>query len=216
MKWFCTWMCIALMGFASVAAATEVKEGATLVPGTGVKVTIIGGSDGSVARQAMFDPNGILRVTEEYPYQLQTDVFVAASFSTPVSVTTGLKQIGNSWTAFPYGDRTVRILRTTAAGSGNVPTIRCYLYGSDDNVNFYPLAKASAWGNGTFSDTLNADTLTLIIPSGIATQNTYDMKYTIPSSDMYPGRYIAVYARRDSTTNSLAQTLGIQFEGRYK
>lgn len=168
----------------------------------------INGWDGTAHRALKSDPSGILRTTEEYPFQLQNEVFVAAS---AVAVTTGLKQIGNGWSVSPFGDRVVRI-RRVATGGNAVGSIHLHLFGSDDNVNFYPLGSAAAWRTGVLADSAFVDTLTAMVPQGNA---TLEMKLTLPSDIVYPGRYLAVWAQRDSVSGS-AQALTVIFEGRYK
>ena len=159
------------------------------------------------------DASGIPRFTEEYPYQLQTEVYVAG---TNIPVHQGLKQLGNVWAVHPNGDRVVKLRRTTTGGAG-AGVVRLFLFGSDDGVNSYPLMPASVWSAANaIGDSTRTDTLSCLIPATSPTSTgVYEFKITLPSADVYPGRYLSLWGWRDSTNGS-ATTLSITFEGRYK
>lgn len=162
------------------------------------------------------DADGNLKITDETPYQLQNDLFIGASDTLGVAVTTGLKQIGLGWSVSPFGDRVIRIKRKFA-GTSLDP---CYLfiYGSDDNVAYYPVIGSGAWvaSGQAGADTTKVKPYRLILPAvGSGTAGTLFYKLTLPS-DVYPGRYLAIFANRDSVTGSTSQTLSISYEGRWK
>jgi hypothetical protein len=163
-------------------------------------VDIIGGWDGSTWRSIMTDPSGILRTTEEYPITTQRGEFAAGTL---VPLHTGLKAVGNGWSASPYGNRILRVTRA-ATGGAAVDRLYLYLFTSDDNVTFRPLFRslnAAATAAGSLADTAAVDTVQISIPSSPA---TFDAYYQIP--DWYLGDYVQIWAKRDSTA-STAQTL---------
>ena len=193
------------------AVAGEIVDGS--VPANGLpQAGDVGATwNGSTHKVLRSDASGILRVTEEYPYQLQTEVYVAG---TNIPVHQGLKQLGNGWAVHPNGDRVVKLRRTTTGGTGS-GVVRLFLYGSDDNVNFYPLMPASVWSAANaIGDSTRTDTLSCLIPSA-GTAGVAEFKITLPSSDVYPGRYLSLWGWRDSSASSVT-TLSITFEGRYK
>lgn len=157
------------------------------------------------------DPNGILRTTEEYPPQLQVETQANAA----IAVTTGLKQIGDGWSCAPFKERVLRIRRASTGGTG-ASFIHLYLFGSHDDVNYYPVSPVTAWKIDLApGDTTAVDTLGLSIPAGRNTSGVYEFKVTLPSQDFYPGAYMAIWARRDSSASSAA-TLTLTYEGRWR
>jgi len=169
-----------------------------------------GMSPGAVA--APTDASGIWRLTEEYPPQLQATRLVLASFTTKVAVTTGLKQIGNSVSAHPWGYRAFEIERA-ATGGAAVDPLFLYLFTSDDNTNFYPVSRCEAWNTtGAAADTSLADTLMARLPAAGA--NASRMIWSVPDC-IYGGRYLSIFAKRDSTASTV-QSLGIAWVGRYR
>lgn len=173
-------------------------------------------SNGTTSVPGKVDADGNLRVTDETPYQLQNDLFIGASDTLGVAVTTGLKQIGLGWSVSPFGDRVVRIKRKFA-GTVLDP---CYLfiYGSDDNVTYYPVIGSNAWvaSGQAAADTTKVKPYRLVLPAvGSGTAGTLFYKLTLPS-DVYPGRYLAIFAYRDSISGSTSQTLSVSYEGRWK
>lgn len=172
--------------------------------------------NGNIKVPLKVDADGNLKITDETPYQLQNDLFIGASDTLGVAVTTGLKQIGLGWSVSPFGDRVIRIKRKFA-GTSLDP---CYLfiYGSDDNVTYYPVIGSGAWvaSGQAGADTTKVKPYRLILPAvGSGTAGTLFYKLTLPS-DVYPGRYLAIFANRDSVTGSTSQTLSISYEGRWK
>jgi len=155
------------------------------------------------------DANSILRVTEEYPAQYQTD---RTTLCTNDTVRIGLKYMG-FWYCAPWGQRTLYVSR--AEGGSGVDLCYLYLYGSDDNLTYYPILQDAAWSDGVTAgaaDTLLCDTLRVSLPMGFNAA-----KFTLPGS-LYPGRYLSIFAKRDSSTGSASvrnfQTLTITAEGR--
>jgi hypothetical protein len=191
-------------------AAEQVPD---TIPGNGKVggVDIIGGWDGTAWRSLSLTSDGVVRVREEFPSEEQADRFIAAG--NPVGVHTGLKQIGLGWAVSPFGDRLVK-LRRVATGGAAVNPLFVYLFGSDDDVTYTPLAPANAWvaGAQALTDTVQVDTLRAVFPSSPATA---EFRITLPAATVYPGRYLAIYAKRDSTASS-AQTLTVEYEGRWR
>jgi hypothetical protein len=190
------------------SALSDVNDGDTPSNGKPDAGKVGAGWDGTTHRVLRTDPNGILRTAEEYPNVLQSAAFTAAVSE---NVHVGLKQIGNGWSVSPYGDRVVRI-RRTATGTNGINPCYLYLFSSDNNVNFTPLVPSTAWTT-TANDTNKVDTLMVSLPA-VASGTTIESRFALPQGD-YPGRYLAIWARRDSA-NGTAQTLTITFEGRYK
>jgi hypothetical protein len=163
-------------------------------------VNIIGGWDGAAWRAVGVDPSGILRMTEEYPITTQRGEFAAGTL---IPLHTGLKAVGNGWSASPYGNRILRVTRA-ATGGAAVDRLYLYLFSSDDNTTFRPLLRslnAATTAYASLADTAAVDTVQISIPS---TPATLDIYYQIP--DGYMGDYVQIWAKRDSTA-STAQTL---------
>ena len=197
---------IALVAGASYVIAQQSRDGGT-TPTSGLSYWPMGGTDGTSNRVVKLDPNGILRTTEEYPPQYQTETAVICSVK---PVTRGLKYMG-FWYCAPFGQRTIVVTRTPAAAATNVDAVMLYLFGGDDNLTFYPIIQGAAWSDGTAAgaaDSLLVDTLRVTLPS-----RATKVKLTMPDN-VYPGRYLAIYAIRDSSAVLSAQTVTITAEGR--
>lgn len=188
-----------------LAMAGEWKDGQAIVTPYGQPAA---GSDGAAYRVWKMDPNGIGRVTEEYPITSQRVSYTAAS---GVSVHTGLKAIGNGYLLSPYGQRVLHVQSTRASG-GTVALSYLYIYFSDDNVTYKPLlapmgTSAAPLGISAIAalqDTAKTDTVMIALPQSPA---AYDAYYTIPA-DIPASAYIQIWARRDSATAAVTtQTL---------
>lgn len=195
---------VALVAGASYVVAQQVRDGSTS-PTPGLSYWPMGGTDGSTNRVARLDPNGILKVTEEYPAQYQTD---RTTLCVSEAVTRGLKFLG-FWYCGPFAQRSLVVTRT---GSGTaVDRLYLYLYGSDDNITYYPVMQDPAWSNDGVAnapaDTALCDTMRVTVPARMTTA-----KFTFPQH-IYPGRYLAIYAVRESTSGT-GQTVTITAEGR--
>jgi hypothetical protein len=197
---------VALAVVAAFALAQQVRDGST-TPTPAISYWPMGGTDGTTNRVIKLDSNGILRTTEEYPYQYQTETAVICGAK---PVTRGLKFMG-FWYCAPFGQRTLTVTRTIPAATTNVDCVELYLFGGDDNLTFYPVIQSAAWSDGTTAgaaDSLLVDTLRVSLPSRATT-----VKLTLPD-DVYVGRYLAIYAIRDSSAVLSAQNIAITAEGR--
>jgi hypothetical protein len=180
--------------------SADVNDGQTPSDGRSDAGKLGAGWDGASHRVFRSDPSGILRTTEEYPITTQRGEFTAGTL---IPLHTGLKAVGNGWSASPYGNRILRVTRA-ATGGAAVDRLYLYLFTSDDNVTFRPLFRslnAAATAAGSLADTAAVDTVQISIPSSPA---TFDAYYQIP--DWYLGDYVQIWAKRDSTA-STAQTL---------
>lgn len=168
-------------------------------------------SKNGVPTTPLLDASGIIRSTEEYPYQLQNDRFPAADTTNTV-INGVLRPLGLGWSVSPFGARTVTVTRVQ---KGTPNTLRLYLFGSDDNVNYFPIIADNAWVAG--GDSTKIDTLECRIPTLFAGPNTVrQFKITLPET-IYPGRYVQIWAMRtDSVFASNAMHVGLTYEGRWK
>lgn len=200
-----------------LAAGPEYYDGYRPTGNERVNGSAVSGYSGSAIKNLRTDADGILRATEEYPPQLQNDRFPAA---TNVKLTTGLKQLGLGWSVSPFGDRSVTLTRYCGTtGSSKMDVVRLYLYGSDDDQTYYPISPATVWTAANTGDSTKVDTLMAIIPSTGGTSRFWRGKFALPSADYYPGRYLALFGARDSTSGSAppdSVVLSITFEGRWK
>ncbi len=183
--------------------AQQSNDGTTPVNGLPPSFWPMGGWDGATNRIAKSDPNGILRITEEYPITTQIET---PTVGTVVAITTGLKAIGNGYGIWPFGRRTFHIERAATGGAAVNP---CYIYffGSNDNVTFVPFMlpigtaatplpfeALAAW-----QDTAKTDTVMIMLPSSPA---TLVRDYAFPTGiDLPP--YIQPWSRRDSTASTV-------------
>ena len=193
-----------------VAVAAEHKDGATVTgsaygqPGAGFT--------GSTFKVLRSDASGILRTTEEYPEQLQNDRFVASDTTNTV-INGVLRPLGLGWSVSPFGSRTVLLTRVQ---KGTANTLKLYLFGSDDNVNYFPILSQDVWSY-TNNDSTKIDTLMATIPTQFSGSNSVrQFKIVLPEA-VYPGRYLQIWATRtDSAYASNAMHLGLTYEGRWK
>lgn len=193
-----------------VAFAADRKDGDPISGGT-VKETLttIGGSDGAAYRLLKMTNEGWGVFTEAAPRE--TDAPAPYVSVTNGKVFTGLQLMGTGWTAYPYQMRGVYISRTTATGGGNVPPTRMYLFTSDDSNIWTPVGGPAAWGT-VLHDSTKVDTLVATMPS---VPLSGSMFIPIPTQTYgYLGKYLAIFAVRDSTTNTPIQTLTIAWFGR--
>jgi hypothetical protein len=160
----------------------------------------------------LLDASGIIRMTEEYPFQLQNDAFPAADTSNTV-INGVLRPVGLGWSVSPFGARTVLVTRVQ---KGTPNTLKLYLFGSDDNVNYIPILSSDVWSY-TNNDSTKIDTLGVTIPTLFAGPNTVrQFKLSLPEA-IYPGRYVQIWAMRtDSAYATNAMHLGLTYEGRWK
>lgn len=166
-------------------------------------------------RAGVYDPNKILRITEEYPQQLQNVNQLAATFdsTTGAQLTTGLKKIGVGVTFAPYGWSSLVVQRSAIRQGAT--SVRIYLFGSDDDVTYYPVIGSDCIKTNAVSaagDSSTCDTVHFVIPNTAAAAR---WKVTIDANKVYPGRYLALYAVRDSFAGSSCR-LGWAMEGRWK
>lgn len=238
---------VALAVLGTVAVAQQVRDGSTS-PTNGLSYWPMGGSDGTSNRVVKLDPNGILRVTEEYPGEYQTQAQNVHSDSS-IQVHHALRAFNTSWTDYPFARRCLEVGIKEPTATPQVMYL--LLYGSNDNVNFYPVvAKSRRWGLNsrvaTMSSagavayfgaaTVSGDSVTTSVPYvGAARADTADAGYVgwlltpqmrtagatttilinVPD-DVYVGRYGALYARTDSTTNAHARITSVTFYGRMR
>ena len=195
---------VALVVVAGFSLAQQSRDGGT-TPTSGLSYWPMGGTDSTSNRVVKLDPNGILRTTEEYPYQYQTD---RTSICTGDSVYLGLMYHG-SWYVAPFGMRSIIVNRTFKAGGTACDPVRVYIFGSDDAANFYPVmfAPPSIAYTGDNRDTAYYDTLKFFVGS-----QKNNLKFTLPSN-VYTGRYVGIYTRRDSTGVS-SVSISVIGEGR--
>ena len=195
-----------------VAVAADVRDGS--IPANGLPMSgQLGGTwNGSAHKVLRSDASGILRVTEEYPYHLQNDAFPAADTTNTV-IFKVIRPLGLGWSVSPFGARTVTV---TKVQKGPPCAVKFYLFGSDDNVNYFPIIKSDAWSY-LDTDSAKIDTLTLTIPASFQSANTVrQFKLALPE-DVYPGRYVQIWAQRtDSAFASNATHVGLTYEGRWK
>lgn len=162
-----------------------------------------------------FDADGVGYTTEAYPSWQQTDAQPLASFSSPVSIHAGLKQVGNAWSAAPFLQAGLLWVQRVSTGTNGSDPTYIYLFSGNDLDNLKPMTTKDAWQpglNASAADTAKCDTVRCILPAGTGGQ-TFNMR--IPLPDGYPGRYVAAYAKRDSSSGT-AQTLSLQWEGRVR
>lgn len=169
--------------------------------------------DGSTHHVLRSDASGILRTTEEYPYQLQNDRFIACDTTLTKVNYRVIRPLGLGWSVSPFGSRTVLV---TKVQKGTPNALKLYLFGSDDNVNYYPIIAPGAWSY-VDTDSAKIDTLTLTIPASFQSANTVrQFKLPLPE-DAYAGRYVQIWAQRtDSLYASNAMHIGLEYEGRWK
>lgn len=196
----------------ALVLASEWPDGYQKANGTAQQAQPIGAFDGSSQRALRSDASGILRITEEYPMTTATaNPFTAAN---AVPVTTTLTQIGNGWSAYPYGNRSLYVKRTATGGS-TVDPLYLYLYASDDNVSFYPVCNPGAF-SATFvtgTDTTKVDTVMVQIPSK---GPTFEQVFSFPIETYgYMGKYLAIFGKRDSGASTV-QNLTLVWMGRQK
>lgn len=202
-----------LVGFAG-----EVNEGQT--PGNGKPYSgdLGAGWDGSSHRVLRSDASGILRMTEEYPAQLQNERFLACDTTLTRVINGVLRPVGLAWSVSPFGSRSVLVTRVQ---KGTPNTLKLYLFGSDDNVNFYPLISQAAWTTASapagHGDSTKVDTIGVTIPTLFAGPNTVrQFKIALPEAE-YAGRYLQIWATRtDSAYASNSMPIGLEYEGRWK
>lgn len=196
----------------AIAMAGEIVDGS--VPANGLpQAGDVGATwNGSAHKVLRSDASGILRTTEEYPYHLQNDAF-PASDTTNTVIFRVIRPLGLGWSVSPFGARTVTV---TKVQKGPPCAVKFYLFGSDDNVNYYPIIKSDAWSY-LDTDSAKIDTLTLTIPASFQSQNSVrTFKLTLPE-EVYPGRYLQIWAQRtDSAFASNATHVGLTYEGRWK
>lgn len=198
----------ALVVLVSPVFAAEWKDGHTPANGVASGSQPIGAWDGASHRALRSDASGILRTTEEYPITTATSVYPAATL-VPLN-NAAMTQLGNGWSAYPYGFRSVYIKRTCASGT-SAPPAYLYLYSSDDNINFYPVFGQNAFSSPTAAaDTSKADTLMVTLPQATA---TYEGVFPLPESYGYLGKYLALFARREG---AIVQTFTVIWFGRQK
>lgn len=156
---------------------------------------------------------GAQQTTEMFPSQLQVETQAEAA----IPITTGLKQIGNGWAVAPFGERVVRIRRVMTSGILG-SNVYIYLFGSHNDVDYFPVYPITAWKvNLAPTDTTLADTLGVALPAGNNIAGVSEFKLTLPTGDFYPGAYLSIWARRDSSVATVtAATLTLTYEGRWK
>jgi hypothetical protein len=182
----------------ALALAQQSREGQTKPPN--VSFWPMGGDDGATMRSLKTRPDGTLIVTEDAPIPYQTETEVMA---TNVNVFTGIRAIGNGATVYPFQKSTLLVTRT-ATGGASVDKLYLYLFGSDNNVDFYPVLDAFKFAA---FDSTAYDSLKFEVPSLFGT-----FKVDVPQ-EIYVGRYLAVYAKRDSGASTV-QTLTLTLEKR--
>lgn len=200
------------------ALAAEVGDGA--IPGNGRPWAgeQVSGWDGTSHRVLRTDASGVLRIAEDYPYQLQNDRFPAADTSNTV-INGVLRPIGLGWSVSPFGARTVTVTRVQ---KGTANTLKLYLFGSDDNVNYYPIISSQAFvpfanAGVAVADTIRVDTLMCTIPTQFSGSNSVRQFKIVLPEEVYPGRYLQIWATRtDSAYASNAMHVGLTYEGRWK
>ena len=195
-----------------IAFAADVIDGSTPANGKPSSGQVGATWDGSRHHVLKSDASGIVRVTEEYPYQLQNDAFPAAD-TTNMVIANVLRPLGLGWSVSPFGSRTVSVTRVNA---GAPRTVKLYLFGSDDNVTYYPIISQAAWSY-TNNDTAKFDTLMVTIPpTWQASSTVKQFKLTLPEID-YPGRYLQMWgASFDSVSVGSYCKMSLTYEGRWK
>lgn len=227
---------VALTVVGAVALAQQVRDGST-TPTPAISYWPMGGTDGTTNRVVKLDPNGILRITEEYPAEYQTQTVPLWGDTAGLVINHAIRNLGISWTDYPFSRRCVQV--TIHAST---PAVNTYLllYGSDDNALFYPVIDkrnryglnrqavlgigtaanfATAWLDGAAAarDTSDVGYVGWVIDSAMlstATQTT--LRFNIPD-DVYIGRYGALYIRSDSTAASAhGEVDNAQYYGRMR
>ena len=195
-----------------LAVAADVRDGS--IPANGLPMSGGLGAtwNGSTHKVLRSDADGILRVTEEYPWHLQNDAFPAAD-TTNMVIANVLRPLGLGWSVSPFGSRSVLVTRVN---SKETRTLKMFLFGSDDNVNYYPILSDAAWSY-TNNDSAKIDTLGVTIPPTFQAANTVkQFKISLPEN-IYPGRYLQIWAQtHDSTVATAYCKVGITYEGRWK
>jgi hypothetical protein len=181
------------------------------IPGPGPSISLWNGA-AQVIWRGDAEGNAFMRDANPSTEQPQLQIM-----ATNFRVMAGLvRMIGTSTSVSPYGYRALRIRRVTT-GASSVPVVNLYLYGSHDDVTFFPLITKEMWvggPNGTgFADTAKVDTVRAQIPTA-GTGGVSEFKVTMPE-DLYPGRYLAVYATAESVATH-STVLTVTFEGRKK
>lgn len=172
-------------------------------------------------RVGIYDASKVLRTTEEYPYQLQNDMYPAAD-TTTVVFNGVIRPVGLAWSVSPFGARNVLV---TLSRNGVATRLKLYLYGSDDGTTFFPvMAQTGVW-TITDSDSNKADTLQAVIgtqqfPGANGGSNTVrQFKLPLPE-DVYYGRYVQIWAARFDSAFTAAQGqathIGLKYEGRWR
>ncbi len=195
-----------------LAVAADVRDGS--IPANGLPMSGGLGAtwNGSTHKVLRSDADGILRVTEEYPWQLQNDAFPAAD-TTNMVIATVLRPLGLGWSVSPFGSRSVSVTRVNA---GAPRTVKLYLFGSDDNVNYFPIISQNAWSYAN-NDTAKFDTLMVTIPPTWQLSSTVkQFKLALPEIE-YPGRYLQIWAASfDSVSVGSYCKMSLTYEGRWK
>lgn len=175
----------------SNALAQTRAEGKTVNEGD-QRFQSIGGSDGTSWRVLKTDPSGVLRATEEYPREYQTTNTTIASGS---PIHTGYAQVGVSAMFYPWLIASLRVQLAQSNAGGSADTTHLYLMGSDDNVTYFPLVKTGA----NSKQVVTQDTVRFDFPGAANTTRNWIIRLDdIP----YPGRYLGVFAKADSTAAS--------------
>jgi hypothetical protein len=192
----------------AVLADTNAKVGTS--PST--TVVPLGASTGAATIDLRADPDGILRIGEEYPPQIQHGQFPAAD-TTNILYNGFFRQLGLGWSVSPFGNRVAVLTRVQ---SKDTRTLKIWLFGSHDNIVWAPVYRSSAWSH-LIADSTLADTLGITIPPTRQNANTVAMiRLPLPEID-YPGRYLSFFATTlDSTVSTSYQKVGVTFEGRWK
>lgn len=201
-------LCVA----ASPAAAREIANSQTIRATDPVEPSATGVYDGARWRSWKGTSEGVGVVKIDNLPNWQPSY---STMATVIGIHTGLKQIGNSVTAYPYGMGSLEITRAATGGVG-VDRLFLYIYGSENDTDFYPVlqlgdvTQSATTGKSLWAgDTTAVDTLMLEVPT-----KGPGLTWVVPLPKQYFGKYLAVWARRDSTLTS-AQTLTVKFRGRW-